>query len=97
MSLSQSQIESVINAIADLGYPELEGSLDEAIADMENARMRLLAGEEGKAVRFQLYKQWAERAGCTWACKDHTARFHVQGTQLHTLVKQLLPDDSRAA
>jgi hypothetical protein len=93
MHLPQSQRATLANALASLGYESLTIDVDSALCDMEEALDRVDKGDEAKVVRFELYKRWAMRAGCKWGSRKAETRFNVHGTDLHTIVKQLLPDE----
>ena len=83
-------------AIKQLGYEGLDDQADDALAIMEQSKRRLAAGRSAKEVRFELYKAWAGLAGCEWPSRDTRKRFNVHGSDLHVVVKELIPDGAES-
>ena len=81
-------------ALQELGYKQLRSNIEEAMAEYEHAMQQYkhTEGPNSKKIRFELYRAWAELAGCCWPTHKADMRFQVEGTTLHRLVKNNMPD-----
>ena len=90
--LTEKQIDLVWDAIDVLDYEDLAADKDSAIAKLEAALLACNGGQSPVQARYQLYPKWANLAGCVWGSRGRSARFSIDGTELHALVKTLIPD-----
>jgi hypothetical protein len=94
MSLSEDVKQQLRDAILALGYPALSSDLDGALCDVEHALYRVEEGDCAKVVRFELYRGWAQRAGCKCGSRKASARFQVQNTDAYDILKRLVRDEA---
>lgn len=76
----------------ELDYAGLESSMEEALAELWQAKANYDRGVPVKRARFKMYKAWAGFAGCVWPIHKVEQRFAVEGSRAHAMVKEQKPD-----
>ena len=78
----------------DLDYPELSERCRDALELLQAQVTQQTSKDtlkQRQRLRFQLYKQLSDLAGVQWGVET----FEVHGTELHNLVKSVIPDPGK--